>query len=82
MNNAEIMVNLIKTTRTEDLLFEGASSYDDGSDIIYGGHLLAQASYSACQTIDDPKKRLHSLQPILFERENQVKIYLRCRSFE
>ena len=61
MTNAELMVNLIKTTKTEDLLFEGAGSYDDGSDTTYGGHLLAQASYSACQTIDDPKKRLHSL---------------------
>lgn len=61
MDNAEMMVNLVKTRSIGNLNFEGDGSFDDGSETTYGGHLLAQASYSACQTVTDPQKRLHSI---------------------
>ena len=61
MENAHKMANLVKTCKVGKLLFDGVASFDDGSDTTYGGHLLAQASYSASQTVTDLEKRLHAI---------------------
>tara|TARA_A100000164_G_scaffold381029_1_gene430852 strand:- start:1500 stop:2375 length:876 start_codon:yes stop_codon:yes gene_type:complete len=61
MENAHKMANLVKTRKVGKLIFDGTASFDDGSDTTYGGHLLAQASHSACQTVTDSGKRLHAI---------------------
>mgnify|MGYP001169493108 CR=1 FL=1 len=61
MKNAQRMTDLVKTSKVDKLLFAGTASSDDGSDTTYGGHLLAQASYSASQTVTDSEKRLHAI---------------------
>ena len=66
MRNAEKMANLVKTSKVGELAFEGTASFDDGSDTTYGGHLLAQASYSASQTVTDSGKRLHAITANFF----------------
>ena len=72
------MANLVETSKVGELAFEGTASFDDGSDTTYGGHLLAQASYSASQTVADSEKgftlslqifcKLVYLERIIYER--------------
>ena len=76
MRNAEKMANLVQTSKVGELAFEGAASFDDGSDTTYGGHLLAQASYSASQTVADSGKRLHAITANFLQAGVSGKNYL------